>query len=286
MFKGAIAPASGASAGVLLVISSFVLTNPGGVLFSHTDCRLGQALGNFTVWDPNSVVASPYLGSETGTVDIWSVTPSGWISLWTGTNVTDGNVTAYIVGFENWTVFSRSNVSEPGLGGQSPCSSSVVGYHSLNPVVVGERSGGIGAWTIASGLVSDIGLPTGLNGSDLCEQVENSTNSSCGVGAQFDMNFVGASGEIDTCGTVLGQTLHIRSDAWPVTAPFRWGHRTYTVPLDTAGPDSQFYSNGSTSWYNYSFPANGGIWQYENVTQVSSTGAGLVFSYAPCPTSP
>jgi hypothetical protein len=97
------------------------------------------------------------------------------------------------------------------------------------------------------------------------------------------MNFQSATCTVDTCGSSHAQVLRIESEVWPVTDPFRLNGATHSVPIDPSGTDSTSYANGTYAFYNYTFPADGGIWQYDNPAQTSSTGAGLVFSYLPCP---
>jgi hypothetical protein len=276
-------PVLGAALGALIVIASMTLTHPGWGFLSRTECQLEDRLGNVTVWVPQGVVASPYHGTVTGRVDVWSKLPGENLSVSLSFEpVEDGNVTAFFVSYENWTVFSQRNVSELGPGPQSECQSPVVGYPSPNPVE-GLSSGGTTSWPMYSQLVSDSGLMNGLNGSQLCAEVENTSNSHCGAGAQFRLSFQSVSGTIDTCGSTLNRTLPIFSTQWPVVAPFEASGHTYSVPLDPGADNSANYANGTYGWYNYTFPANGGVWQYDNLAQTSSTGAGLVFSYSPCP---
>jgi hypothetical protein len=267
--------------GVALVILTFVAGNPGWGLVNHTNCRVGGELGNFTVWVPSAVVAAPYLGAENGAVLIWSQLPSGYVSVHLNTVATDGNVTAYIVGFENWSVYSRSNVTVLGPGPQATCATPMVAYFAPS-APQDERHGGTTSWPMYFQLTSDVGLSGRLNGSQLCAQVENTSNLSCGVGAEFDLDFSTATGIVDTCGSTQGQALQIVSKEWPVTAPFFWNAHTYTVPLDPGGRDSANFANGTEAWYNYTFPANEGVWQYDNLAETYGTGAGLVFNYSPC----
>jgi hypothetical protein len=158
----------------------------------------------------------------------------------------------------------------------------MVAYFSSNPAQ-GFNSGGVSWWPLsASSPVSDEGLPTQLNGSQLCAQVENVSYSSCAVGSEFDMNFEKATGTVNTCGSTEDRVLTLESLGWPVIVPFQRNGQSYSVPLDASGMNSANYANGTFAWYNYTFPANGGIWQYDNLAETSSMGAGLVFSYSPC----
>jgi hypothetical protein len=272
----------GAVFGALVVVTVMVSAHPGWGIFTHTECHLNQRVGNITVWFPAAVIAAPYHGSESGSVTIWGKSPLGESVLTQDTSVTDGNVTAFYVDFVNFTVFSRDNASAYGPGPEAPCSSSIVGYFSSSPAV-GLRSGGTTFWPLDTELASDRGLPTGLNGSQLCSAVENSSYGSCAVGAQFDLNFEVDSGTVDTCGVNQNQVLRLMSDGWSVLAPFQLNNQSYAVPLDPSGSNTVNYANGTYAFYNYTFPANGGIWQYDNLSQTSNTGAGLVFSYSPCP---
>lgn len=272
----------GAILGAVVVVTTMVATNPGWGFFSHTQCQVDQRVGNLTVWLPAAVVASPYHGSESGSVTIWGESPLGTSTLTQATTVIDGNVTAYYVDFTNWTVFSLTNHSENGPGPVSPCSTSLVGYFSDNPSQ-GLRSGGATQEPFASQLVSDINLNQSLNGSQLCKLIENTSYQDCAIGAQFDMNFQSPTGTVDTCGMSQDQVLRDRSEGWPISASFQQGRHAYTIPLDPSGENSANYANGTYAWYNYTFPADGGIWQYDNLADTSDTGAGLVFAYSPCP---
>jgi hypothetical protein len=282
MRRQEISGVAGAALGALLVIFTMALAHPGWGFFSHTECHVDQPLGNVTVWVPSAVAAAPYHGSVSGKVVVWGKMPGANLSVSLNyTPVTDGNVTAFIVGIANWTVFARTNVSVVGPGPQIPCSSLMIAHFSSSPPQ-GLRHGGTTSWPMYSHLVSDIGLSSGLNGSQLCAQVQNTSYLACGVGAQFDLNFHATTGTVNTCGSTQGQVVRVFSEGWPVTAPFVWNGHSSIVPLDPSGENSANYANGTYAWYNYTFPANGGIWQYDDLAQTSNTGAGLVFSYSPC----
>ena len=272
----------GVAIGVILVLAISISAHPGWGFLSHADCEVNQEVGNLTVWMPAAVVAAPYLGSEEGSVAIWGTSHVGTSTLTQETTVAGGNVTAYYVSFANVTVFSLANVTTTGPGPESHCSGGLVAYFSPNPSQ-GLRSGGVTLWPIASELKTDSGIAPGLNASQLCNEVENTSYNGCAVGAQFDVNFDRATGTVDTCGSSQDQVIRDHSQAWPVTTPYHHDGQTTLIPIDPAGTNSPGYANGTYAWYNYTFPANGGIWQYDDLAQTSSTGAGLVFSYSPCP---
>ena len=282
MRRAGVLAACGAILGAVVVVTSLVAGNPGWGFFSHTECRAEQSLGNVTVWVPSAIAAAPYLGSESGSVAIWGSAPIGKLVISQPTSVANGSVEAYYVGFVNWTIYSTQNFSVAGPGPETPCAASMIGHFSPNPAQ-GLRSGGVTSWSVASDQVSDTELPTELNASALCAEVENSSDSACAVGAQFDLDFHEATGTVNTCSQDQAQIVSVFSQEWPVTAPFDRNGHSYSVPLDPSAENTASYSNGTYAWYNYTFPANGGIWQYDNLAETSSTGAGLVFSYSPCP---
>lgn len=273
----------GVAIGVVTVVAVIVSGHPGWGVLSHSECVIDDRLGNVTVWLPAAVVSAPYLGSESGLVAAWGESPLGVFTASQITSVLDGNVTAYYVGYTNWTVFTQSSELKPGPGANASCSGPLMAFFSPNPAM-GLRSGGISYWPLYSHLVSEVGLPMGLNGSQLCSAVEETSYGSCAVGGQFDINFEKATGTVDTCGVNQPQVVRLASQEWPVTAPFIWNDQSFSVPLNLTGMNGVGWSNGTFAFYNYTFPANGGVWQYDDLSETSSTGAGLVFSYASCPT--
>lgn len=112
----------------------------------------------------------------------------------------------------------------------------------------------------------------------MCVALEN-YSPDCAVGAQFDLNFKAAAGLVNTCGLSRPTTLRATSQLLPVTVPYRWEGQNYSVPLDKHNNEL----GGGQLWYNYTLPANGGSWEYDNSGENSPAESGLVFSYAPCP---
>ncbi len=282
MKRPSLAAPLGVVIAVVIVFSVIIINHPGWGLFSHTDCAVQARVGNITAWNVAAVVAAPFDGNESGSVTIWGSSPLGKLTTTQETTVAGGSVAAYWVGFSNFTIYTQANESHPGPGPEITCASEFVAYFSPNPAQ-GLRSGGVNYVPVASGLVADVGLPTQLNGSALCKQVENSTYASCAVGTQFDMNFVRATGSVNTCGQATGQVIRWRSQEWPVDVPVILNGQAHSVPIDPSGANKGDWANGTYAWYNYTFPANGGVWQYDNLSETSSTGAGLVFSYSACP---
>jgi len=274
--------ACGAILGAFVVIGAMFAGSPGWGFFAHTTCQLNEQLGNVTVWFPAAVVAAPYHGWESGLVTIWGTSPLGRATLSQPTSLSDGNVSAFFVDYVNFTVYSNHNVTLQSPGVEAPCPGPMSALLSPN-AAGGLRSGGTAVWPLYANLMAESGLSNQLNGSQLCRSVENSTDASCAFGAEFDFNFQRSTGVVDTCGLDQSQQIRLTSQAWALYAPFSWNDHAYSVPIDISGTNSATYSNGTYAWYNYTFPANGGVWQYDNLAETSSTGAGLVFSYSPCP---
>ena len=150
-------PTVGAILGGVIVVSSMVATHPSWGFFSHTECQIGTDLGNVSIWVPSSVVAAPYHGSVSGKTVIWEREPGGNLSVSLTYNpVLDGNVTAFIVGYENWTIYSQQNVTHLGPGPDDPCVGPLIAYFSPN-AVEGLRHGGTSSWPMYTNLISDLG---------------------------------------------------------------------------------------------------------------------------------
>lgn len=274
----------GVLVGTMIVIASVSIAEPGWSVISHSECETWSSyLGNVTAWFPASAVAAPYLGWESGSVTIWGETPTERSALTQDTMVTDGNVSVFYVSYSSLSVYRAQTVTAAGPGLDAACTAPLSARFSPLPAR-GLNSGGI-SWIAlgAARMQSDRGLPTALDGAQLCATVENSSYAGCAVGAQFDLNFVRSTGTIDTCGSSESQVLHWMSYDWPVSIPYEFQGKSYSVPVEPSGANGHGFANGTYSFYNYTFPAGDGVWQYDDLSETSSTGAGLVFSYSPCP---
>jgi len=96
------------------------------------------------------------------------------------------------------------------------------------------------------------------------------------------LNFRQATGVVNTCGLTHAVVLPFQTTGWPVTTPFEYDGVASNVPLSLSGEIGASFENGTFSWYNYTFPSNGGIWEYDELPQSLGAGAGLTFSYSPC----
>lgn len=266
--------------GVIVVLLAATGASQAWDPFPHPVCSLGSLVGNVTVWAPAAVVAAPFGGTEHGTIVTWGKSSVGYTTLSSTPTVTGGNVTAFYVGYENWSIYRQSNKLQVGLG--SACASPLVAFSSVDPPQ-DLRSGGITSVSLVVNAESDVAMPGRLNASELCAELELTPNPDCGVSAVFDMNFTKSSGSVDTCGKDSSQTLSLSIKAWPAGVPYLWNGDVQLVPYEPRGPPGSAYVYGTYAGYNYTFPAEGGIWHYDNLGETGGTGAGLSFSYTACP---
>ena len=242
---------------------------------NHVLCSGKLRLGNVTAWYPFAFVAAPFNGSETGALLIWqNYTVDGTYHNYTTrvpTGATFGGVSLGSATGGNWTIYTAMNSTLAGPGPSYPCSSPMVAFLGPPNAPTSETwSGG----TIASGLRVDSGLPSDFNSSFRCAVINESSN--CAVSSTFDLDFARDDGHIDTCGQSSPYAMSVQGSQLAVSLPFFWNGSSYSVPI---GPSAQ---SGMTGWFNYSFPADDGVWQYEALPGVESAGSGLVFSYSPC----
>lgn len=275
----------------LLIATSGLGSGWAGLLETHVNCLTGARLGNVTAWDAPFFVASPYLGLVSGSLVVWNNFSWGRTSV-TETNFTvaSGNVTARYIGPFNWTILADENVTERGPGAARACSSPMVALVSRPAIAGGTTWVGLGR-----DLKSDVSLPTGFNSTQLCLTLSYPfNNSACATSATFSIDFQTAVGEVDTCGSTQPQVVPVVVQAAASEVPFTWEGRNYSVPADFtrtfdmpgAGGNPGIIgigTGGAEAWYNYTFPASGGIWAYDYVRGSPAAYAGLVFSYSICP---
>lgn len=261
---------------IAIVTVSTVLVTFETAVAGHVVCVGLQELGNVSAWYPYSFVAAPYGGSESGMLHVWSnYTLNGQyhnLTIANPTSVESGNVTLILATGGNWTIFSASNVTVSGGGGSNPCTSSMIALLGPPNGVVSETWGGA---VVASGLRTDSGLPSSFNASFRCSVINESPD--CAVSSTFALNFTHSEGEVNTCGETVPSVLDVTGRQLAVNIPFSRNGTIYSVPIGAS------MQNGMTGWFNYTFPANGGIWQYQSLTGVTSSTSGLVFSYSTCP---
>lgn len=255
---------------VSVVLVEYALTSP-----TRITCVGEEPLGNVTAWFPLSFVAAPYDGSESGKLVSWTnYTVGGVYYNYTSSDPTvvgAGNVTLGVATGGNWTIYESANQTVSGSGPSTPCTSSLIAF--LGPPV-GAASDVWGGGTVAAGLQVDTGLPSSFNASARCAVFGAPQN--CAVSSTFDINFTTPTGVISTCGTSVSARIAIEGSQLAANVPFEWNGSTHSVPIGVSPQAGLF------GWFNYTFPANTGTWQYDSLPGLDGTASGLVFSYAPC----
>ncbi len=88
----------------------------------------------------------------------------------------------------------------------------------------------------------------------------------------FDNGFTNATGLLSTCGTAAA-VRHVAST-----------HIEVGLLVKVLGQWQLIYDElNVTSSFTYSFPADTGTWQIDNLSAPGGPGGGWAFSYAPCP---
>lgn len=242
---------------------------------SHVFCTGESRIGNVSAWYPYAFVAAPYDGSVSGKLVIWdnNTVAGGWRNFTSTFQPTaaSGDVILGDAAGGNWTIYSAINHTATGGGRSSPCTAPLLA--TLGPPN-GPASDEFGGATVASGLQNDTGLPSTFNASSHCSSFGAPPN--CAVSSTFDLNFTRADGQVDTCGNSNAVTMDVMGPQMEAYVPFNENGTTYSVPV---GPSAE---SGMVGWFNYTFPAEGGVWEYQLVPGISSSDTGLVFSYAPC----
>jgi len=242
---------------------------------SHTTCVGVTRVGNVTAWYPYAFVAAPYGGSEVGDLRIWTdYLVNGVTQNLTESQPTSsegGNVTLAEASGGNWSIYAAVNRSVAGSGSPYPCSEPLVAI--LGPPN-GPTSDSFGGASVATGLRNDTGLPTQFNASAHCESF--GASPSCAISAAFELNFTHQSGRVNTCGETSPTTLDLTGQPLEAGIPFSWKGIAYSVPTAPTP------LSGMTGWFNYTFPADFGIWQYQYLPGYAGGNSGLVFSYSAC----
>jgi hypothetical protein len=270
--------------GLSLIVLSI---NPGGNFSWREQCANVERLGNETAWTPLGVIDGPFDGSVTASYTVWTHYPSGSSSL--NFSITNGwknygaNTTAFWLGSTNWTIYAVENTSTPGAWPSVPCPAAYLAEPS-HPSSYGGT-----IWATLSGPQQiDLG-PWEINSSIFCLQWARAPG--CAVDTMMDLNFTSpAAGTVNTCGLAGPESLSISSGPLAIWLPFSWQGQHLRVPVDYYGVDASIPSSdgGFESFETYSFPANGGIWNYSFLQGSPAPGeahptAALAFSYSPCP---
>lgn len=220
-------------------------------------------------WIPTVLVNSPYLGSASGNGSMNWTFPGAWNGppppsghiLRTGWGTSAKNGTAAAALFTaNASLYQLGNETQWGPGANVRCT---------QPFAVAFQSPTIYAATTAR-------IHTQSNLSDVGEADNASayaSPSNVSRVAFINNSFSQANSQnISTCGAPA-LTRPFQSDFLTVDIPFTIDGQTIALP----------YVLPFTESFNYTFPANGGVWQVDNLAiGPGAPGGGWAFSYSPC----
>lgn len=258
-----------------VLAASILVLESDSVPPSHVECVGQVRLGNVSAWYPYAFFAAPFNGSESGMLRVWeNYTVGGTYHNLTSdipVAVADGDVKLGWAAGGNWTVYDATNISVSGVGRSYPCIASTVASLGQPNGPASENWGGD---TVATGLRNDSGLPWSFNSSYRCGLINESPD--CAVSAEFDLNFSHAEAMVDTCGVSVPTILKVTGGQFVAKIPFSSNGVSSQVPVGLSA------EVGATAWFNYTFPANGGVWQYQSLPGIESSNSGLVFSYSSC----
>lgn len=256
---------AGAALGVAVVVVSMAVTNGSPVFWEHYRCAQGKLLASQYNWTPELFENAPYGGSVFAGARSLDGAEGGWSY--------NGTVALFFGQAEwNLTMIDRVLVSGPGSSPQCP-TFDVTHSPSLAPW---QQSGGCGGCQLLGpGNKSDAGVPTQFNMSIWGPGIGISSVTF------HDAYVVDNDGNVSTCGRA-GTSIEVRSSNLDFQIPFRTANGTVLI-------DSTAYGVGPASIpgfvmnFTYSFPANFGTWQIDNLTLgPNAPGSGLAFSYLPC----
>jgi hypothetical protein len=195
---------------------------------------------------PLMLLNSPYNGSSNGTIPV----ENGSRDLTIFAN-NSGGVWGYFERMD-WTV----RIGQPSDGSVASCDQTF--YPSPRD-----------DWTSDLLPLFNSSLPSYLNDSQEPSSVQISGS---GGPTYFYNQFYQATSKLSTCGT-NASVQSVKSNHILVGVEFQYSGVSHVVNVTL---------DLSTS-YRYVFPANGGIWEIDNLSAPGGPGGGWAFSYSPCP---
>lgn len=237
--------------GAGLGLSLLVLTGGVGLLY-HWGCAPSGIAANDKEQIPALLLNSPFGGTATGDV----VLPAGYLSP-----------------FE--TIIGTSSFNGSAVWGGYNASVTVWSVHSVRLAGPGLDRGCTGPFALAiqplGGTSAGIQL---LGPGNATDAAETSTLFPGSSDVYFSNGFVSPTeSAVTTCG---GPSTAIQVNAMSLSLAYRFSFdgRNISEPLDVPLVGAHF---------EYTFPANFGSWQIDNLSAPGGPGGGWAFSYSPCP---
>ena len=235
---------------------------------AHWTCETGSVVAHeYDTWVPAVLVNSPYGGNASGLGKMpWSF-PGAWngpppangsMSIGMETSTSNGTSAGafFIV---NVSVSDTMTVLVAGPGANSRCSSPVT-VAIESPAEYATASHRIPA----PSNLSNVGEATNVS-------VDGRVNASFSV--NFDNGFEQATEpSVSTCGGP-SQTIPVSATGFQISFNVTIGDAVYLFP----------YTLPFLQSFQYTFPANAGTWQVDNLSAPGGPGGGWAFSYSACP---
>ncbi len=263
--RNVVLAAAGASVGIAVVLVSAMITSGSPVFWEHYGCVQGQLIASEYNWTPQLFENAPY----GGTVYAVAHFPGG------SEGGPSQNGTASIIFWQTeYNLSAVNRVLETGAGPSHQCPAYEVspGHNGLAPWQ--QSSGCLGCQLLGPGNESDAGIPTQFNISI--------TGGPGLTSVIFHDAYVSDNdGNVSTCGR--GSTeINVTSTHLDFQIPFSTARGTILINSTMYGIGESYFSGFEWN-FTYSFPANFGTWQIDNLTiGPNAPGSGLAFSFLPC----
>lgn len=260
-----VATSLGVVVGIAIAVATFA--SAGGGILAHVTCDTGPSLAHQTdAWIPAVLVNSPFGGNASGTgIMNWNF-PGAWngpppapghvFKLGWGTGALNGTTSGAFFAV-NISVFVPKNTTLIGPGENHPCNSAIE-LELQAPSTYGGSASSIQTvsnFTNAGEAVNATLFP-GLNGS-----VQSPAFFSNGF---YDANRP----SVTTC-SAAGETLPLTTQGLGVTFHIEANNSTYQIA----------YELPFTEEFSYTFPADFGTWQVDNLSAPGGPGGGWAFNF-------
>lgn len=247
---------------VIVGLLALTWTAPAG-LFLHWTCMKGSEVASQYMALPVVLINVPYGGIAWGNGTLPASFPGGpgYPDNAGGYGTGAPNGTAVGEFFpDNLTLLRQSSELVAGPGPDTKCHSPYAVRVSLG----WYAAGGSSVMFMGPGNTSDANEPT--TASFVHANYEP-------VAPIWNNSFSGANhGPINTCGG-LATSLYTEAAGLPVSVTFSSAGTTLAVPFVIP----------ALMTFHYSFPADFGTWQIDNLSAPAGPGGGWAFSYSPCP---
>ena len=217
-------------------------------------CVASQPVATLPTWTPVLVVNSPYGGSANGTWTYWANTSSQTVEIQQSIGARNGSIDLLLEQL-NWTVWTTKRVGDPTRSCAGVFDYSWTKY---------------GGWDLAS---------TGVNYTNDSQAVQytggggplNYSSPWSGAPARvlfFNDSFYGPDEVFSNCASsTAGMSAHSTYIDYRIPFEFQGTAHLASITFD------------ELTNYTYTFPAHGGAWEVDDLSNTGGPGGGYSFSY-------